>query len=141
MQPKGLFPEGTPLPLGNIWSVGAMGARAVVNGGILHPLSTAALSSIWGEEGGSVEPSRLIFHPALSLQRSQSQPGFCGRPLRKSILFLSGNPDLFCFAISHGSQELWQAAVRCAASSPSSHPYPASGPLISIQCCSTASAV
>lgn len=53
-----------------------------------------------------MEPSRLISHPA-SLPVKVTVPAcLLWQTFKKSILSVSGNPDLFCFAISHSSQGL-----------------------------------
>lgn len=55
VRPKGLLPgEGTSFTWK--WPVDAVGARDMVNGGILHPFNTAALAFIWGEEGTLRQP-------------------------------------------------------------------------------------
>lgn len=51
-----------------------------------------------------MEPSRLISHPA-SLAVKVTVPAYLlWQTFKKSVLSVSGNPDLFCFAISNSSQ-------------------------------------
>lgn len=55
-------------------------------------------------EGRSVELSGLISHPS-SLPVKVTVPALLlWQTFKKSILFVSENLDLFCFAISHSSQ-------------------------------------
>lgn len=87
----------------------------MASGGILHSFNTAALPSIWGEEGSLGQPllgGRRECGAVRTHLSSRSLPVKVTVPawllwqtFKKSILSLSGNPDLFCFAISHGSQE------------------------------------
>lgn len=78
-------------------------------------IPSTALPSIWGEEGGLGQPllgggrecGAVKTHlSSCSLPVKVKVPAWLlWQTFKKSILSLSGNPDLFCFAISHGSQE------------------------------------
>ena len=73
-----------------------------------------------------MELSRLISHPASPPVKVTVPAWLLWQTFKKSILSVSGNPDLLGCAVSHGSRgqlsRAEPAAVRCAACGPCPRP-------------------